>query len=190
MYSAAKVDYESKNYVLASQKFKQLFSVLSDPDVTDKAGKLADLRELADGFIKLSEQKLNPTPVAAVAPVVAAQTPAPPAAAPAPASYTSLDKGIRPPLVIEQTLPDWQPPQKSQYLRSRTYSGRLELVIDEQGVVERATLVKSIWPSYDAALLQAAKHWRYQPAQKDGKPVKFVKFLDVTMNPGATATRP
>ena len=208
LYSAAKVEYDSKNYALAEAKFEQLFSVLSDPDVSDQAGTLTDLRELADGFLKLSAQKLldaraapvvptpsvaaepvEPTPSVAGVPVVPPPSVPAPAQAPSPA-YTAVDTGIREPSVIDQTMPPWIPPNQWPYLHARTLSGRLELMIDERGAVEKAILVESIWPLYDWALLQAAKRWRYHPAQMDGKPVKFLKYLDITLNTGETATHP
>jgi tetratricopeptide (TPR) repeat protein len=197
LYSAAKVEYESGNYALAEAKFKQLFSVLNDPDVSGQAGTLTDLRELADGFAKLSAQKLADaaaatavrTPSVPAPPVV--ETPSIPAAVEDPALvHTAVDAGIRPPSIISQTMPPWIPPNQSPFLRARTYSGRLELIIDEHGAVARAILVESIWPAYDSALLQAAKHWRYEPAQMDGKPVKFFKFLDITLNKGDTQPHP
>jgi hypothetical protein len=207
LYSAAKVEYDGKNYALAEAKFKQLFSVLTDPDVSDQASALTDLRELADGFLNLSAQKLLEAPAAPVVPargVVGSPVVPAPGDAPVPTSrvaaaaqtpspaYTEADAGIRPPSVINQTLPAWSPPNQSPYLSTRTFSGRLELMIDEQGVVERAILIESIWPPYDSALLEAARRWRYQPAQMDGKPVKFLKFLDITLNnaKGNTATHP
>jgi tetratricopeptide (TPR) repeat protein len=190
LYSAAKVHYEAKNYASAAAKFKELFLVLSDSDLSDEGGKLTDLRELADGFLKLSEQKLVADAPAVVAPRPAAAL-VTPEASPAPARlYTAVDAGVRAPLVIQQKMPEWVPPQQSQFLHNRAYSGRLEIVIDEQGTVEKATVVKSIWPSYDPLLLQATKNWKYQPAQLDGKAVKFVKSMDVTVNSAPGPTRP
>ena len=190
LYSAAKLEYEAKAYASAAAKFKELFWVLSDSDLSDEGGKLTDLRELADGFLKLSEQK-----VASVAPAVVAPSPVAPSVTPdAPSAsrrlYTAVDAGVRPPLVIHQAMPEWVPPQQSQFLRNRTYSGRLEIVIDEQGTVEKATLVKSIWATYDPMLLQATKNWKYQPAQIDGKAVKFVKSIEITVNTAQSQPRP
>ena len=195
LYSAAKLQYEAKAYASAAAKFKELFLVLSDSDLSDEGGKLTDLRELADGFLKLSEQKLVAVAPAVVAPTPIAPTPTAPSVTPnAPPAlrrlYTAVDAGVRPPLVIQQAMPEWVPPQQSQYLRNRAYSGRLEVVIDEQGTVEKATLVKSIWPTYDPMLLQATKTWKYQPAQMDGKAVKFVKSMDITVNTAQSQTRP
>jgi tetratricopeptide (TPR) repeat protein len=183
IYAEAKTEYENKNYELAVTKFRQLASVLNDPDASVESGRLADLRELADGFMKLSEQKLLdiPAPVAAQAPSL----PAPAHAATR--IYTAVDVGIQPPLAIQQAMPSWRAPQV--YLRGRSYAGRLEIVIDEGGLVEKATLVKSITPSYDPLLLEAAKRWTYQPARFDGRPVKFVKILDITVNAGDGTNR-
>jgi TonB family protein len=186
LYSAAKADYESKNYSAAAERFKLLFSVLRDPDLSDQASKLTDFRELADGFLKLSEQKLAeaapvPAPAAAVARAPVSTSAAGDAAVAPPNYYSMGDEGVRAPLVISQTFPKWTPPP-SQYLRARSYSGRLELTINEQGSVETATLAQSIWPSYDHALLQASQQWRYQPAMKDGKPVKFKKILEINLD--------
>jgi len=35
---------------------------------------------------------------------------------------------------------------------------------------------------YDDALLKQAKTWRYQPATKDGKPVKYLRRIQVVVN--------
>jgi hypothetical protein len=40
----------------------------------------------------------------------------------------------------------------------------------------------SIDMSYDAMVLSAAKKWQYQPATLDGKPVKYVKKLTISVS--------
>ncbi len=191
LYTSAKADFEDKDYASATPKFKQLLSVLGDPAIADDAGRLKDLRELADGFLKLSEQRLDATArVAAPMPTPVATPPAAAAPAPVPAAaYTNLDSAIKPPVIIAQALPEWRIARPLAYVPDRVYSGRLELIIDETGAVEKATLVKSIWPTYDMALLQSAKRWRYQPALKDGQPVKFIKYLDITIGTNPAAAR-
>ena len=82
--------------------------------------------------------------------------------------------------MVEQQVPAWR---FASNLPDRSFRGRLELVIDETGAVETVTLVTPIWPAYDAALVQAARKWRYQPAVKDGKPVKFRRVLDINIDP-------
>jgi tetratricopeptide (TPR) repeat protein len=188
LYAAAKADFEAKDYPAAIPKLRQLLSVLGDPDAGDDLGRLKDLRELADGFLKLSEQRLEATAPARVA---SSPTPPPtsaPAAAAAPLTtpaYSNVDSAIKPPVVVNQAMPEWRMARPLTYVPDRVYSGRLEVIINEQGAVEKATLLKSVWPTYDPALLQAAKLWRYEPALKDGQPVKFIKYLDITVgSPG------
>ena len=36
-------------------------------------------------------------------------------------------------------------------------------------------------PAFDAAVLTAARSWRYRPAMKDGKAVKYVKRIGVSV---------
>jgi TonB family protein len=57
--------------------------------------------------------------------------------------------------------------------------GILEVVIDENGEVEEATIRTSLNPAYDRLALAAARDWEYKPAMKDGIPVKFRKTVQV-----------
>jgi hypothetical protein len=90
--------------------------------------------------------------------------------------YTSSDSGITPPIPIFQQLPRWP-----NDVRNFTpgVKGLLELVIDETGQVEFAVVRQSVHPIYDAFLVNAARTWRYTPATRDGKAVKFRKFIEV-----------
>ena len=57
----------------------------------------------------------------------------------------------------------------------------LRLLVNEQGKVEKAR-VKSAKPQgvFEQPVLDAARHWRYQPAQYKGKPVKT--WIEVPLN--------
>ena len=81
---------------------------------------------------------------------------------------------------MEQAVPPWT---FGAQLRTGLFTGTLELVVDETGAVESARVVETVWPPYDAALLHAAKRWRYQPATRNGKPVKFVRTLAISVDP-------
>jgi hypothetical protein len=35
---------------------------------------------------------------------------------------------------------------------------------------------------YDTLLMAAAREWRYQPAMHEGRPVKYRKLIQVTLN--------
>ncbi len=91
------------------------------------------------------------------------------------------DDGVVPPAIVERTLPPWAPADPA--LRRGTFSGVLEVLVDERGLVESVRLVAPISPSYDRALVEAAGHWRFNPATKDGRPVRFRKVLEIILRP-------
>ena len=57
----------------------------------------------------------------------------------------------------------------------------LEIVIDERGAVENATMRLSIQPQYDADIVAATRTWKFKPATKDGTPVKFRKYITINV---------
>ncbi len=59
----------------------------------------------------------------------------------------------------------------------------LDIVIDETGHVERAEVKRSVNRLYEAQLVAATRGWRYQPATQGGRPVKYARTLEVTLNP-------
>ena len=136
---------------------------------------LADLRTLAQGFLDLSE-----TAIAATAPAPPAPAPAPTptnAASATPRIFTVTDANIVPPTIIRQALPAF--PRKP----ITTIQGVVEVVIDEKGEVEAATIRNPMDPKYDGMALAASRNWRYEPATRDGVPVKFRKLVQVRIQP-------
>lgn len=174
LYSSSRTDYENKNYDAAAEGFKQALHVIADAGAESQTATLADLKELASGFLALAEAKL----AAAAPPPVAAVVPQPVAMKVSPAVYTLLDAEVTPPVVLSQMIPPWTTKQ----ITTGLFTGTLEFVVNEKGAVESLTLVEPVWPPYDAALLQAAKGWRYEPALKDGKPVKFRRVLAINVD--------
>jgi hypothetical protein len=59
----------------------------------------------------------------------------------------------------------------------------LDILIDETGHVERAEVKRSINRLYEAQLVAATRGWRYTPATQGGRPVKYQRTLEVTLNP-------
>ena len=59
----------------------------------------------------------------------------------------------------------------------------LDIVIDETGRVERAEVRRSVNRLYEAQLVAATRGWRYTPATQGGRPVKYERTLEVTLNP-------
>jgi TonB family protein len=99
-------------------------------------------------------------------------------AAPAsPRIYEAADAGITLPAVVRQDMPTFP----LRVVTPRT--GILEVVIDETGAVQSASIVVSLDPRYNQLVLGAAKFWRYRPATLDGVPVKFRKRIQMTLSP-------
>ncbi len=183
LYTKAKANYDAKDFKSASAQFKDMLAIANDPDLAEEDTTLDELKQLGEGFLALSDAAI----AAAAKPVVPVAPPAPAPAAPraapvVPAVYTSDDTDVKPPVAVVQTLPKWVPP--SGHLSRATFAGRLEIVIDERGQIETSSLLTPISVYYDAELLNATKRWRYQPAVKDGKPVKYRKALDIVLRPG------
>ena len=176
-YAEAKAAYDRKAYAIASDGFAQVLKTLGDPDVASQATQppLSDLRTLAQGFLDLSA-----TAIAAAAPPPAPATPAPAASISGPAPpriYTVTDGNVVPPMIIRQTLPPFHRKPVT------AINGVVEVVIDEKGEVETASIRAAMDPVYDNQALAASRNWRYKPATREGVPVKFRKLVQVRIQP-------
>jgi hypothetical protein len=179
-YAKAKAAFDKKDYPAASAGFTQVLTVLSDPDVAQAAGQppLSDLKTLASGFQELSTKAVQPPPLTASPSFVPIPTPA--AAAPRaalPYVYTPNDTNVVAPVPIRQQLPPFSG------RLSGPVTGALEVVIDERGFVESATIRDSVNLTYDRLAASAATSWRYMPATLDGVPVKYRKLISITLKP-------
>ena len=175
-YAAAKAAYDRKDWKNATGAFKEILDVLADPGAKAVASQpaLVDLRMLASGFHDLSVAALTPPPPASPPPPAAAPSPAT-VSPPAPKIFTAQDFEVVPPRVVRQVLPPFP---------SRVPApgkGALELLINEAGEVEAAIMRASVHPSYDPLALAAAKTWKYQPALRQGVPVKYRKLLNISL---------
>jgi tetratricopeptide (TPR) repeat protein len=184
-YTYAKAAFDRKDYRVASENFSQLLDLFADPDLAPAAARppLTDLRMLTVGFRELSLQALAPPPAPAAAPPpqVAAVAP-PPVAAAAPAPdlariYASTDTNVAPPAVLRQELPAFTGAVFKPIL------GIIEVVIDESGRVLTANMRGPVSAVYDRQVLTAASQWRYKPALLDGAPVKYRKFIQISITP-------
>lgn len=170
-YSAAKASYDRKDYASASDQFRQVITLLKDPDMQ---GRLPDLRMLSTGFLELSEAAVKAAePEKAPEPV--SQPPAPVRLAPK--VYSTDDPEVTAPVSIRQEVPKVPMTIISQ-VRDK---GIIEVVIDELGRVESAAIRSSIHPTYDSMLLAAAADWKYRAATVNGQPVKFRKRIQISV---------
>ena len=172
-YADAKSAYDRKNFEAAIEGFDHVLESLADSALA-AAGQvppLSDLRTLATGFRELSLRAAAPPPAPAPAPVAPAvvDVPAPPAVA---RIYGGDEANVVVPGIVRQELPRLV---SSGMLIGR--KGVLEIVIDEAGAVESATMRTHIEPRYDSQVVAATKNWKYKPATLSGQPVKFRKLL-------------
>jgi tetratricopeptide (TPR) repeat protein len=176
-YAQAKAAFDRKDWAAAAGGFRQVLTALGDQDVAAEAQQppLVDLKMLAIGFEELAAKAAAPPPIptpppAPAPPVVVA----PPAPLP-PRVYTVTDTNVLPPVPLNQSLPAYP----GQVLIPR--SGKIEVVIDETGAVETASMTATVSTAYDNLAIAAAKNWRFRPATLDGTPVKYRKVVQVTI---------
>ena len=178
LYTTAKTSFEQKDYRAAAAQLKDLLALIADEDLASEAATFADIKLLAEGFLKLSEMEL--AMAAKAEPVAAAAAPTTIAPLPAgPSIYSDSDKDVKAPAELSQALPPWTPPTvQAQVMEHR---GVIRIIIDEHGLVESAYIVQSVNPAYDQQLLTATKSWKYRPATRNGEPVKFQNIIGVVL---------
>jgi iron complex outermembrane recepter protein len=88
--------------------------------------------------------------------------------------YTEQDSGIAPPTMVRPQLPSTP---RADSAPSDSY---IEVVVDEDGLVQQVRLRSSEPTLNDRMIVAAAKAWQFEPARKDGVPVKYVLRIPVT----------
>jgi TonB family protein len=179
-YADAKAAYERRDFEAAASAFERTIAIIDTVESDDPA--LVDLRTIARGFGDLSRAAVAAAvPAPARAPEPAPAEPAPPPTPEAEAKTDSTDTPTGP-VVIQQTMPPWNPAWFGSQYQSE-FRGAVEVTIDEQGVVTAARIVEPVHPAYDPQLLDAATGWRYEPARRGGQPVLSVKRVDIVLRP-------
>jgi TonB family protein len=178
-YADAKAAFERKDPQTARQ-FEDVLTLLEDPDLREWSA-AADLRAVASAFRDLAKAVAAP---ASLAPDARPAKVAPLSPVEAPdILYTAADADVTPPASLSQKAPDWRPSSSRE--AAQEYRGVLRLVIDRSGAVESATMPAGTRPAYDQALLRAAREWKFQPAQKQGRPVRYLKVIEIRLTPVA-----
>jgi hypothetical protein len=90
--------------------------------------------------------------------------------------YTSADTDVSPPRPVGRRLPAVPPAG----LNAKT-TGRLEILINRAGQVEAVKLYSPLNAYHDRMIVSAAKAWRYRPALRNGKPVRFSLVLSINL---------
>ena len=94
---------------------------------------------------------------------------------------TAVDRDYLPPKLIKSVRPELSP-----WLRLARPRGeiRVQFAVDETGTVRGATVVQSTNPALNEATLTAVQQWRYQPALRQGKPVRTTVVAPVRFGGG------
>ena len=164
LFDEGRTAFKEKQFDRAQSSFDLLIEILDDPAMKGRP-ESDDLRVLAEGFMALSD---------------AAATPPPKVEEPAPvATPARLNTVILPPVALQQTLPEWVPPDPIS--ASREYAGSLKVVIGADGRVKSSSIEKPSYPTYDARLLLASRQWVYQPATRNGEPIESEKLIAILL---------
>jgi TonB family protein len=168
-YASGKAAFDRRDWRTAVAEFDRTIALVSEAAAIDPT--VGDLKTLAAGFRDLARTALLPPP---------APTPAPLAAPPPPPTvYGPAQTNVVKPIPVAKPLPAWHPTPVEAKMN---FSGEIEVVIDEQGKVISASLIRTVNPRYDPELLQAAKSWTFQPATKDGVPVRYRYTVAVNLS--------
>lgn len=121
-----------------------------------------------------------PTVQATTASAAAAASPGAAARAFAPIdifTYDARDTDVVPPVVVSQNVQGWWGSMGEP--AAGTTLGAVDVVVDETGGVADVRIAQSVNRIYDAALLSSAKQWRFKPAVKNGRAVKYRRVTNV-----------
>jgi len=108
-----------------------------------------------------------------------------PASPPAPTrtrtarAYSSADDDVEPPVPLRQQMP-----AEPRTGNREQGASELELVIDEQGLVQRVRLDSAAPSLNDRMIVAAAKAWRFRPATRHGQAVPYVLRVPLTLTSG------
>jgi TonB family protein len=83
---------------------------------------------------------------------------------------------IRRPTLVSRVNPVYPPEAKAAGIGGMVI---IEALIDEEGNIANATIVRSV-PMLDAAALDAVRQWKYTPPRLGGKPVRVITSINVT----------
>lgn len=173
-YGEAKGAYDRQQFSQAARAFRDVLALLVDGAFVGQVEGLRDLVLLSEGFLSLAEGEIEKAERAAAAPPAPVEQTAVESAP----VYTIADPSVQVPTELNRRMPLWDPPSVMARMEHR---GLLELIIDEQGMVESATILESVHPYYDTSLVDATTRWRYRPALKDGQPVRFRSVIEIIL---------
>lgn len=173
-YAAAKAAFDKKDPKAAAQ-FERVLTLLDDPDMEGQI--VPDFRTVVAAFRDLSRATAAAAVLAPPSPPSPSAAPTRPAASrPAPAAPPAV---VIPAVAITRPMPQWSPMNSTD--ARETFSGQIELSIDAQGNVTSASIVTSIYPSYDQQLIAYARRWKFAPATRNGTPIASIRVVPIRL---------
>ncbi len=184
-FRTARSAIDRKSFTAAEARLSETRLMIQEAEKLGlKDDALGDLSVLVDGFLGLIQSASESRPAAGDASVATnaqpAGAPRENAAAPTPAGAHSAapepSAAASPASNAARayTIGDQQLQAIARAVHAR---GILEVVIDETGRVVDTTIRQSLNVTYDPLVLRSAREWKYQPAVKDGVPVRFIKTI-------------
>lgn len=191
-YREAKATVDRKELAAAEAEFNGVRKMIAKAEEFGlKDDAMADLAVLVNGFLDLARASsaAKPEPAPAPAPVVVAppeppaapiatSTTPPPAARPGNETFNAGALDVTPPVAVRQRVPP-VPPMLSTLARKR---GTFDLTIEADGRVSDVAVRESVHVAYDTMIADAAKHWLYKPATRNGVPVRYVKSITLEVH--------
>jgi protein TonB len=89
-----------------------------------------------------------------------------------------LGPGLTPPRVTKQVAPRQSTVRGVRVVGSVTVA----LIVSSKGLPKDVHVVKGIDKEIDQCTVEAVEQWRFEPAQKDGKPVAVRVSLDIAFH--------
>ncbi len=150
-YDAARTAFDTEDYSRAIAETDKASALLDDPDVSPPEDLRDDVWRLRASAVAARTSLENRI-------------------------YSSADADVLPPRPIGRQLPALQPPGSNAQA-----IGRLEILVDRTGQVETVRLHTPSNAYHDRMIVSAAKAWRYRPAVRNGKPVRFNLVLMINL---------
>lgn len=160
----------SQSVAMAEQEFRRAQALFDSQDYRRAAEGFQRVMKLLDSDSNvISELRVRADELAAASRRFAIQN-----AAQATRIYTSADASVVPPSPMGAFLP---PPPPENAPSERVII--LHVLVDERGAVESAHVLSTRNHYRDRWWVVAAKAWRFQPATRDGQPVRYLRRVPI-----------
>ncbi len=193
-YARGRDLYQHHDFAGAREELRVAVALIDDTSLglgTDPA--YADIRLVADGFLRLATEGLASSAAAAradrgvaLAPATGSDAGATSPAGPATTTAATTERvptqapGFSPPRAINQSVP----PFPRWVASGPGREGEMQVDVDAGGAVRTAKLTRGVHPAYDPILVDAAlKSWKYEPAVRNGVAVPYTIKVRIVLPP-------